>query len=326
VLEVVDPGPLLLVQDRGRPGLGRLGVPPSGALDGWAMTAANLLAGAPPDAPVVEVTLGGTMLRVVEPCAVAITGANLGAELDDGRPLEVGTTHLLAPGSTLGFAGGSWGLRAVLGFAGGVRARRVLGSASTWAPGASDGVVGAGLAAGDRIAPARRGDLRARGRVWPTSVAPHPAHRGDPVAVVPGPDLRHLSPDTVEAFVTTAWRAAAEVDRMGIRLEGDPLPAGREILSHPLVPGAIQVPGDGRPLVLLADGPTIGGYPVLGVVARADLPRLGQARPGDELRFAPVTADAARAAWREQQRALAAAASAMGADDLWTSLVDSAGA
>jgi allophanate hydrolase len=216
-------------------------------------------------------------------------------------------------------------MRAYLSLAGGVRARRILGSASTWAPGATAGVLGAALAAGDRIGPARRGDLRAIGRVWPASLAPHPSTSPDPVAVVPGPDLRHLPPGALDALLATAWRAAAEVDRMGIRLEGEPMAAGRELLSHPLVPGAIQVPGDGRPLVVLVDGPTIGGYPVVGVVPRVDLPRLGQVRPGEALRFAARTADDARAAWRRRQRELAAAAAAIGADDLWTTLADSAG-
>ena len=91
------------------------------------------------------------------------------------------------------------------------------------------------------------------------------------------------------------------------------------------MPGAIQVPGDGRPLVILADGPTIGGYPVVGVVTRAELPRLGQVRPGDRLAFEPQDVDDARAAWREQRRRLEAAAAAIGADDLWTTLADEAG-
>ena len=325
MLEVVDPGPLLLVQDGGRSGLAHLGVPRSGAADGWALAVANLLAGAPGDAASVEVVLGGTELRAVEACAVAIAGADLGAERDDGRRLAVDVVHAIPAGARVRFTGGLAGLRAYLGFAGGLAAERVLGSASAWAPGASSGVVGRALVAGDRLVPLRRGDLAAAGRSWPASIAPGPMAERGPIRFVPGPDLRHLPPDTVDAFAATRWTAADAVDRMGIRLDGGPLVAGGEILSHPLVPGSIQVPGDGRPLVILADGPTVGGYPVLGVVTRAELPRLGQVRPGNRLAFAPQPPDDARAAWREQQRRLADAAAAIGADDLWTTLADEAG-
>jgi biotin-dependent carboxylase-like uncharacterized protein len=325
VLEVVDPGPLLLVQDGGRSDLAHLGVPLSGAADGWSLAVANLLAGAAPAAAALEVTLGGTELLAVEACAVAIAGADLGAERDDGRRLAIGAVHAIPSGARFRFAGGRDGLRAYLGLAGGIAAERILGSASTWAPGASSAVVGRGLAAGDRIAPVRRGDLAAIGRTWPGSIAPDPAAGREPIRFVPGPDLHHLPPDAIEAFAATSWTAADAVDRMGIRLDGGPLGAGQAILSHPLVPGAIQVPGDGRPLVILIDGPTIGGYPVVGVVTRAELPRLGQVRPGDRLAFAPQDRDDARAAWREQRRRLEAGVAALAADDLWTTLADQAG-
>ncbi len=325
MLEVVDPGALLLVEDRGRPGFAHLGVPPSGACDSWASAAANVLAGAPPDAAVLEITLGGTELRVVETCVISIAGADLGAERDDGRALAPGAAHRLPAGARLRFAGGRRGMRAYLALAGGLVADRVLGSASTWAPGASQGVLGRALVAGDRIEPQFRGDLAAGGRTWPATLAPNPAAADGPIRFIPGPDLRHLPPDVVAAFAATAWRAASAIDRMGIRLDGDPLPAGREALSHPLVPGAIQVPGDGRPLVLLVDGPTIGGYPVMGVVTRAELARLAQVRPGDGLAFAAQEPGEARDAWREQRRHLEAAAAALGADDVWARLPDNAG-
>ena len=326
MLEVVDPGLLLLVQDRGRPGLAQLGVPPSGACDAWAAAAANALAGAPPDAAVLEITLGGTELRVVETCVVAIAGADLGAERDDGRALAPGQAHRLPAGARVRFGGGRRGMRACLALAGGLVAPRVLGSASTWAPGATQGVLGRALVAGDRIEPRRRGDLTAEGRAWPASLAPDPAAGDGPIRFVPGPDLRHLPADALVAFVATGWTAASAADRMGVRLDGDPLAAGGEALSHPLVPGAIQVPGDGRPLALLVDGPTTGGYPVIGVVTRAELPRLAQVRPGDRLAFAAQEVGEARAAWREQHSQLETASIALGADDLWLRLPDNAGA
>ena len=142
---------------------------------------------------------------------------------------------------------------------------------------------------------------------------------------MPGPDLRHLDVDVLDAVTSGTWRIGRASDRMGLRLEGTPLPAGREIVSHALLPGAIQLPPGGQPVVLLVDGPTIGGYPVVGVVPRGEMPRLGQLRPGDAIRFCAQEPDHARAAWRAQQATFARAAEALAADALWHRLADDAG-
>ena len=325
MLEVVDPGLLLTLQDHGRTGLAHLGVPPSGACDPWGLAVANLLAGAPAGGVAVEVTLGGAQLRAVETCAIALAGADLGAERDDGLLLRAEAVHFLPAGSRIHFAGSSTGMRAYIGFAGGVAARAVLGSAATCLPGSLGGIDGRALRAGDRLEPGRGGDLGATDRAWPSRMAPHPALARGPIRFIPGPDLRHLPPGTMESLAASAWRVAPASDRMGLRLDGAALPAGREILSHPVVPGSIQVPGDGCPLVHLVDGPTIGGYPVVGVVPRWEWPRLGQLRPGDPVTFEPQDAAEARAAWREQQRRLVAAADAIHADAIWYRLADCAG-
>lgn len=305
MLEVVAPGPLLTPQDAGRPGLAHLGVPPSGPADPWGHAVANLLAGTPAGAAALEVTLGGAVLRVLETCAIALAGADLGAELDDGRPLRNGTVHLVPAGSEVRLPGGRSGARAYVALPGGIEAPIVLGSAATCVAAGLGGIDGRALREGDVVRPRRRGDLDAVGREWPSALAPHPASRTAPLALVPGPDGRHLPPGALEALTGTAWQVAAACDRMGIRLEGAALASGREILSHSVVPGAIQVPADGRPLILFVDGPTIGGYPVIGVVPRAEWPRLGQLLPGDAVRFAVSDPEAARAAWRIQARLLA---------------------
>ncbi len=325
MLEVVDPGLLLALQDRGRPGYAHIGIPPSGACDPWGLAVANLLSGGPPDGVAVEVTLGGAELRAVETCVVAIAGADLGAERDDGRPLPAGAVHRLPAGSRIRFAGSSTGMRAYLALAGGVVAGQVLGSAATSLQGGLGGLDGRALRAGDRLVPARRGDLTSAGRAWPAATAPHPASRSGPLHFVPGPDLRHLPRATVADLVAAAWTVGRASDRMGLRLEGPALPAGREILSHPVVPGAIQLRGGGRPLILLVDGPTIGGYPVVGVVPRAEHARLGQLRPGDAVHLAPRDAVAARSEWQRQRRLLATVADALHADSVWHRLLDNAG-
>ncbi len=324
MLEVVEPGALATIQDDGRPGLGHLGVPPSGAADPWGLAEANVLAGAPAGAPAIELTLGGAELHALATCVVGLGGADLGAERDDGVRLAAGAAHRLPAGSRIRFAGGTRGLRAYLGLAGGVAARAVLGSASTYGPGRLGRNHGRPLHAGDRLAPVRRGDLSAAGNAWPELLAPHPLGDAGPLGLVSGPDLAALPRGTVDAFLGTAWRADAASDRMGIRLVGPPVAAGDEILSHPLVPGAVQVPPGGLPIVALVDGPTLGGYPVLGVVPCADIPRLGQARPGDVLRFASESAAAARARAAEQRARLARAGSAIALDVVWLSLADDA--
>jgi biotin-dependent carboxylase-like uncharacterized protein len=345
MLEVVEPGVLLTIQDAGRPGLGHLGVPPSGACDPWGRATACLLAEAPPGGAALEVTIGGTVLQALESCAVALAGADLGAELDDGRPLRPEVVHLVPAGSRIRFGGGRGpaatpgglglpaapgapmirGARAYLALAGGIAGEQTLGSRSSYRRGGLGPWGGRPLAAGDRIAPVRRGDLGGIGLAWPVDLAPHPATSGGPLGIVPGPDEGSLPPGALAAIAGESWRVDVASDRMGIRLAGTPLAGGAEIVSHPLLPGAVQVPPDGRPIVLLADGPTVGGYPVIGVVPRADLPRLGQLSPGDEVAFVAISADDARARWRDQQERLVSAAAALGADALWHRLADHAG-
>jgi biotin-dependent carboxylase-like uncharacterized protein len=322
VLEVVQPGVLLALQDLGRPGYERLGVPPSGACDRWGHAVAAVLAGAPPDAATAEVTLAGAELLVVETCVVALGGADLGAERDDGRALRTGAAHRLPSGARIRFAGAPSGMRAYLGLAGGIAAERSFESVSALAGLGAHG--GRTLRAGDRLEPVRRGDLSAAGRSWPARLAPHPATGRGPLSFVAGPDLRHLPPDIVERLEGATWHVAAASDRMGIRLDGPSIGAGSEIISHPLLPGSIQLPADGPPLLILPDGPTVGGYPVVGVVPRIDHPRLGQLRPGDEVRFTRTSAEVARAAWRAAQASFAAAAEALRADEIWQRLAEHA--
>jgi biotin-dependent carboxylase-like uncharacterized protein len=332
VLRVVHPGPLLTIQDRGREGFAHLGVPPSGACDSWALAAVGILAGAPSGAAAIEVTLAGAELLAEATCVVALAGPDLGVERDDGLPLAPDAAHRLPAGARIRFTGlgrtrwqgSASGMRGYLSLAGGVAARSVLGSASTLVAAGLGGVDGRPIRAGDLLAPVRPGDLSAAGRAWPRRALPHPASRPGPVGFVPGPDLRHLPPDALEAFLASTWITGTASDRMGVRLEGTPLEPGVEILSHPLVPGAIQLPPSGLPIAMLADGPTLGGYPVIGVVPRSELPRLAQLRPGDPVAFRPVTAEEARAAWREQGGRLEHEAATIGADAVWHRLADDA--
>ncbi len=329
MLEVRDPGFLSTVQDAGRPGYGRLGVPPSGACDPWGLAVANLVCGNDEGAAALEITVGGPALTVREACVVALGGADLRAVVvEEGRRLAVGSAHPLRPGTTLRFEGAAGaGARGYLALPGGIDVPEVLGSRSTCLVGGFGGVGGA-LRTGDTLRPGRPGDLAAAGRRWPGQT-----RLGDgPIRIVAGPHVEWFERGALEALAAAGWTVLPASDRQGVRLDGPPLPRRadpRDLVSEPVAWGAVQVPPDGGPIVLLADHNTIGGYPVLAVVARADRPALGQLGLGAAVRFTVVNVEEAQRAYREQRAVLRQAAGALGprasADGPWEDLWRSAG-
>ncbi len=322
MLEVLSPGFLSTVQDAGRTAYADLGVPQAGACDPLALAVANRLLGNPPGAPALEITVVGPELSVRATCVIALAGADLGAY--DGRDLPAGGAYLLRRGATLAFRGGQ-GTRAYLALPGGIAVPQVLGSASTYLAGGFGGLDGRALRAGDRLMPARPGDLSAAGRLWPSYTVPATEPT---VRVLPGPHAAYFAPDALATLLSTAWTVGPQSDRMGLRLIGPLLahsaPSEAEILSQGIVWGAIQVPADGQPILLLADHQTTGGYPVLAVAARADRPLLGQLAPSASVCFALTTLDEAQAAYREQQAGLRATTAQVTQPDLWERLLRSA--
>ncbi|MFJ6677605.1 5-oxoprolinase/urea amidolyase family protein [Microbacterium sp. NPDC091382] len=278
---VADPGPLTTVQDAGRPGRLAEGVARSGVADRPAFAAANRLVGNLPGAAVLEITLGGFRATAHRDLWVAATGAwapirVAGREVDPYRAV-----HWPA-GAELRVGAARAGIRVVLALRGGVAAAGALGSV------ASDTLAGIGptpLRAGDEVATADA----ARHPVpvvdsWPWT--PPPAALV--VDVAAGPRADWFTPAARRAFLETRWVVDARADRVGIRLDGPPLQrtadaAARELPSEGMLPGAVQVPPDGRPVVLGPDGPVTGGYPVVGVVTAVGRAALAQARPGSHL-------------------------------------------
>jgi antagonist of KipI len=333
-LEILDPGLLTTIQDAGRPDWTHLGVPVGGACDTWSLAVANLLAGADAGAAALEMTIAGPTLAVREATTIGLAGADLGGVVrETGRRLLPGRSHALAAGCTIGFDGPATaaGARAYLALPGGIDVPAVLGSGSTLLGAGFGGVAGRALRAGD-VLRARSGDSDA-GATAPRELA-WPWFDGDPIASLPanGPWLLRFVAGPgpgADGLLDAEWRVRPDSDRIGLRLEGgavDNQPAGSgELLTHGVVRGAIQLPPGGGPLVLLADHQTTGGYPVAGVVVRADHPRLGQLRPGAAVRLAAVTIDDARAAFLDQGRLLARGAAALGGDDAWDELWRSAG-
>jgi biotin-dependent carboxylase-like uncharacterized protein len=284
-LEVVHGGPLTTVQDAGRLGLAHLGVPPSGFLDAPAARLANRLVGNDENEALLETTLSGPTLRLSadspadSALVFAVTGAPAPIEID-GRRVDPNTALLLHSAKILSVGAATAGVRSYLAVRGGLRVTPVLGSRST------------DLLSGLGPAPLQRGQLMVIGH--PTQPVPAADVVAVPsiepiaqVGVFLGPGDERFAPESVQALTSIPWSVSSTSSRVGLRLIGPRLLRVDESELPPegMVRGAIQVPPDGQPVVLLADGPVTGGYPVIGVVRESDLRLLAQAAPGTELRF-----------------------------------------
>lgn len=291
-IEVIDGGLRTAVQDAGgRTAWRHLGVPVGGALDPWAARLANRLVGNADDAALLEVTLHGPTLRFAEAATVAMVG-DLEATVD-GLPMPVAAARILRAGSVLRIGDGS-DARAWLAVRGGVDVPAVLGSRSTELRTGFGGLEGGALRAGDVLTLGDAATGAAQGR-WLGAWA------DGPIRITDGP---HADVSTRDALVGGRWAVSSASDRIGVRLEGPAVAGGGEVSSMGLPLGAIQLPPDGTPIVMLADRPVTGGYRVPAVVAFADIGRVARLRPGDPIRFAHVPLAAARRATAELEREL----------------------
>jgi 5-oxoprolinase (ATP-hydrolysing) subunit C len=297
-LRILRPGAGVTIQDFGRPKFRALGVALSGALDREFLAAANFLAGAPEGAAGLEILLAAPEFSMIEGSArIGLAGDLTGmiAHVDGGREkIPSWRGVVLREGDTLTLRLGRG--PAFLGFSGGLALPETLGSRSTFLRGSFGGLEGRALRAGDVLTcgAAEGGDV----------VAPPLVHETGPIRFIPGPQDDHFTAEALEEFASAPWRVGADSDRMGLRLTGPRLThnaKGANIVSDGATPGAIQVPGDGQPIVLRADCQTSGGYAKIGCVITADLPRLAQLAPGDSASFTPVDHEQA-AATRRQAR------------------------
>lgn len=305
MIDVLGSGLQTTVQDLGRFRHRHLGVGTAGALDAVSLRVANLLVGNAEGAAALEITLQGPRLRMHGAARIAITGADIDAHVDGvalpgWRPID------LPAGCELAFGPCRRGARAYLAIAGGVAVESILDSASTDLRAGFGGFDGRALATGDVLAIGATSlpdiDAPAIPKWW---IDPHPdldlAH-ARPIRMLPGHD--HVVPS--DALVAQAWRVTAHSNRQGLRMQGEPLRLAdaRDRLSEPVAPGTVQLPPDGQPIVLLGEAQTIGGYPRIGHVIAADLPRLAQRRPGEFVQFEWVDAAAAHAAACAQRHRL----------------------
>ncbi len=293
IAEVVDGGLLTTVQDGGRPGHRRWGVPWGGAMDRRALARANRAVGNRAGAAVLECAGAGPALRFLAATRFAVAGADLGAVLERTDlgvwPVPMGAPVVARPGNVLRFTGRRAGLFACVAFRGGVDVPVVLGSRSTDLAGGFGGHRGRALRPGDLLragaAPAgAETEALDRGTAPPASVT---------VRVIAGPQDGQFTEEARARFFGEAWAVGALSDRIGCRLVGPVLAhaGGAEIVTDGMVPGCVQVPPDGQPIVMMADCPTTGGYPKIATVVTADLPLLAQLFPGEgRVRFAPLMA------------------------------------
>jgi biotin-dependent carboxylase-like uncharacterized protein len=286
-LHVVETGPLVTVQDRGRPGLAHLGVPRAGALDAPAADLANRIVGNEPDAAVLEVLLGGLSLHTDAGCWVAVTGAP-GPVSVAGQARGHARAEWVPAGARLVLGRPVTGLRSYVAVAGGIAVVPVLGSRSTdtlaWVgPPRVD--VGAVLPVG-----------RPSGEPRPLDTPRTP--RVGSLRISPGPRADWFADDALDVLCGSPYVVEADSNRVGLRLDGPMLERREngELASEGMVLGAVQVPPSGRPVVFLADHPSTGGYPVIGVVDPDDLWQCAQLRPGESVRFSrrPAPAYATR--------------------------------
>lgn len=285
ILSVSFAGPHVSIQDGGRPGLMRFGVPQSGPLDRRSFGAANIALGNPAEKPAIEVSLGGLSLTC-QSGTVSFAVAGGGFILDHaGVKRRSWTIATIRPGERLTIRPGPWGSWCYLTFAGVLQSRHWLGSAATHA---LSGFGGVRLAAGHTLTildaerrEDREGDI-------PCPVSARPRHEA---RVTIGPQDRFFAAETQESFLSGSWRLTEAWDRMGLRLSGPAIgpEAALDMPSEPILRGSVQVAGDGVASILLADHQTTGGYPKIATVLDCDIDALMQLRPRDPVRFRPVS-------------------------------------
>jgi biotin-dependent carboxylase-like uncharacterized protein len=294
MIEILATGPMATVQDLGRPGFGHLGVGSSGAADRVSHRLANRLLANRATAATIEATFGGLQVLGHAAATVAVTGARVAIDVD-GEPVPMNAPVLLQPGATLRLGVSERGVRSYLAVRGGIDVPPVLGSRST------DTLAGLGprpLAVGDRV-----GVGVATDGYPDVDVAPVPDLPARPILRLRrGPRADWLDPAAFTALSRREWRVGPDSDRVGVRLLGESLYRATDAELEPegIVPGAVQVPPDGQPIVFLADHPATGGYPVVAVVCAADMQWLAQARPGYALRLRWAGHDHGGEGWRNR--------------------------
>ena len=301
--EVSDPGILTTIQDLGRYGFSQFGVPPSGALDTFSLRVGNLLVGNREEEACLEVTLMGLKIKAMKEVVIAITGGDLSPALN-GEPLEMWRTHLLLEGDAITFKKVKAGCRAYLAVSRGLVVPKIMGSCSTYLSGNFGGLEGRPLRRGDILytldIPSSLDKLGLR---FPNDWIPS-LEKEALLRIIPGPQDRHFTEKGVQTFCSSSYQVTPQCDRMGVRLEGPKIERRSDveesIISEGLISGSIQVPGNGKPIIILTELVT-GGYTKIATIISTDLPKVAQLKPGDQVRFKPISIEESHDLLKEQE-------------------------
>ena len=295
--QVIHPGVYTTLQDLGRPGSMKYGIPASGAADRFSARVANLLAGNAPGATVLEITLFRLELLALEDLVIAITGGDLSPRVNK-ESLPMWETVPIKNGDRISFTTRKGGFRAFLAVRGGFAGPQFLGSRSVFAR----GLMGNPLKAGEILETEQSGVQAPFCASLPRDLIPDFSPR-PPLRVVLGPQQDRFSPRGVETFLSSEYTVSPQSDRMGYRLEGPKIEhtQGADIISEAIARGAVQIPGDGLPIIMLWDAQVSGGYTKIANVISADLDGLAQVMPGEKLRFSVVTLEEAHQALGEER-------------------------
>ncbi|MBU5612861.1 5-oxoprolinase subunit C family protein [Geomonas azotofigens] len=282
---VIKPGMLTTVQDRGRTGYRAFGMPVSGVMDRYAASMANILAGNDPGAAVLEMTMLGGTFRFPNETYLAVCGADMQGTLN-GKKIKNWSAFYVPANSELCFGYAVNGCRSYLAFYGGIAVPEVLGSRSTYTRAGIGGFDGRALQADDVIEIAKADRMP----FAPRELSYHhlPKYGSEVrLRVIPGPQEGLFTPEGLRSLFSQSFTVSPRNDRMGVLLEGPTIEhaAGPDIISDALSAGAIQVPGDGHPIIMMADCQTTGGYAKIGFVIGPDLSKLAQAKAGDSVTF-----------------------------------------
>jgi antagonist of KipI len=298
-IQVKQPGLLTTIQDLGRWGFGRFGMPVAGVMDEHATRLLNILLSNADNAPVLEMTLMGPNLVFDGDITFAIGGANLQPRLND-RVIELWTVQQAKAGDRLQFVGSVNGCRAYLAVEGGFKVEQIMGSASTYLRGKLGGHAGRALQKGDALTCGIQPSASQRPGISIPQES-RPEYRNS-IRVILGPQDDAFTAQGLNTFFSSEYRVSNEADRMGYRLEGPKIEHkdSADIISDGIALGAIQVPAHGRPIIMLADRQTTGGYTKIANVISVDIPSIAQLKPGDSLTFEEVSIEAAQQLYRKR--------------------------
>jgi biotin-dependent carboxylase-like uncharacterized protein len=296
---VLTPGPYTTVQDKGRFGYQQIGVPISGAIDQFAFRVANFLVGNQEESAVLEITVVGPQLAFLREVDLALTGAEMGFELNHD-PIECWKTIRVKPGDVISIQQIKSGCRGYLAVSGGIDVPEVMGSRSTYVGGKLGGYKGRTLKKGD-IIQSIEGSLLNKPRYLPESWIPLYSEEVL-LHAIPGPQDDFFD-EGMETLFQSEFSVTDKADRMGYRLQGPSIQLKgkmpKSIISEPTMPGGVQIPADRQPIVLLAEQ-TVGGYAKIATVISPDLSRIAQAIPGNTVRFEQVSLESAHRLYHEQ--------------------------